>query len=996
MTMRPFFHPRGVLCIAVIGLLAMTDAPDQTPTDAKLRARAIQETAVPVRPGAPGERPFWNEKAVQFQYAPAFDFKEVSGAKSYRFTVVPARGETVSFTADKPWAPLSLIWTRVITGKAKLAVQGLDAQGAAVGEPMTRAFHRAAVIGREYPPPAMPWGDSARTALDALAHSPDLRCWFTTGVPDPEIHLYRYPSKIIGAAAAVLAAYAAQTPAPADAAEALQAARRAADYLIGLGFPADAAWAFHPPTYHPTMFRERMKGHMDPANYMTSCGAETGSYYLDVYAATKDAKYLAAAVRIAETYARQQRADGSWLLFVTPKDGKPVTGNVMIPTLVIELLDQLARVTGDRRFDAVRDKAVAWTMRNPARTWNWQGQFEDVKPLPPYENLTKHEAGDFAIHLLQTAANDPEKRALALDLLRFAEDQFVMWAQPPVASPKNQNPDGEAGAKSKQWMMPCVLEQYRCYSPVCASSAKLIHMYLAAHRATGDRLHLEKARALAGTLTRAQSNPKAPGRYQTWLMQNPGPMWFNCELLAIRAMQELAAADSAAPANRPNILVILADDVGYGDLGVHGGKDVPTPHIDALAAAGVRFTSGYVSAPLCGPSRAGFISGRYQTRFGFEHNPRVGDENKLGLPLDQRTIADHLRAAGYATGVVGKWHLGFSPAHVPQSRGFDDYFGFLVAMHNFILSENAESKFEAAYSRNMIYRGRELQKLNGYTTDVFTDEALGFMKRQAGKPWFLYLAYNAVHTPLEILQKYGDRVPASITDPERRGYLSLLIGLDDNVGRITAHLRETGLDKNTLVFFFSDNGGAGRKPFLSYNTANNAPLRGDKGQLLEGGIRVPFFVSWPGKLPAGKSYDQPVISLDIAATAASVADDLTRSVRTTFDGVNLLPFLTGENTGSPHDALYWRLGPQKAVRRGNWKLVDWRDFRTKTQSGWQLFDLSQDIAESNDLAAKHPDLVAELSQAWKQWDAKNISPLWHGSSTEDPTAPEIRAKKKNK
>ncbi|MCX6896414.1 MAG: sulfatase-like hydrolase/transferase, partial [Verrucomicrobia bacterium] len=402
-----------------------------------------------------------------------------------------------------------------------------------------------------------------------------------------------------------------------------------------------------------------------------------------------------------------------------------------------------------------------------------------------------------------------------------------------------------------------------------------------------------------------------------------------------------------ATETKPNILVILADDLGYGDIEVQGGKDVPTPNIDALAAAGVRCTSGYVSAPICGPSRAGFITGRYQTHFGFENNPRVGDENKLGLPPDQRTIADHLRTAGYATGLVGKWHQGFSPAHVPQARGFDDYFGFLVAQHNYLLRAEAEPQFEAAYSRNMIYRGRELQKINGYTTDLFTDEALAFMNRRAAKPWFLYLAYNAVHTPLEILKKYGDRVPAAVTDPDRRGYLSLLIGLDDSVGRIMAHLRETGRDKDTLVFFFSDNGGAGKKPFLSYNTGNNAPLQGNKGQILEGGIRVPFFVSWPGKIPAGKTYDQPVISLDIAATAVKAAGI---PAPANLDGVDLLPFLAGEKTGSPHDVLCWRLGPQKAIRKGNWKLEDWRNFVTKSQSGWQLYDLSKDIGETNNLA----------------------------------------------
>jgi arylsulfatase A-like enzyme len=460
------------------------------------------------------------------------------------------------------------------------------------------------------------------------------------------------------------------------------------------------------------------------------------------------------------------------------------------------------------------------------------------------------------------------------------------------------------------------------------------------------------------------------------------PLLLTLAALLLAPVVRLYAADPAKP-TKPNILVIVADDLGYGDIGVHGGKDVPTPHIDALAASGVRCTNGYVSAPYCSPSRAGFLTGRYQTRFGHEFNPHVGEEGKLGLPLDQRTIADRLRGAGYATGLVGKWHQGFDRAHHPQSRGFDEYFGFLVGGHNYLLRKDAEAEFGSAYSQNMIYRDREVQKLDGYTTDLFTDEALAFMERHQDRPWFLYLAYNAVHTPLEVLEKYGDRVPKSITDRERRGYLSLLIGLDDAVGRVTAHLRKTGQDKDTLIFFFSDNGGSGRKPFLAYNTGVNAPLRGDKGQTLEGGIRVPFFVSWPGKIPAGKTYDQPVIALDILPTAGAVA-----GAEADADGVDLLKHLTGEDTTAPHEALYWRFGPQKAVRQGKWKLVDWRDFETKQDSGWQLYDLAKDVGEKNDLAKVEPRIVAELSAAWEKWDKRNMAPLWHGGQTEDPTAPD--------
>ncbi len=463
----------------------------------------------------------------------------------------------------------------------------------------------------------------------------------------------------------------------------------------------------------------------------------------------------------------------------------------------------------------------------------------------------------------------------------------------------------------------------------------------------------------------------------------------NHNVLACLALLAPVAAIHAAdsPSRRPDILVIVADDLGYGDLGVQGGKDLPTPNLDALAARGVRCTDGYVSAPYCSPSRAGFLTGRYQTRFGHEFNPHEGDPKKLGLPLDQRTIADRLRAAGYSTGLVGKWHLGFGPAFHPQARGFDDYFGFLVGAHNYLLHKDADGRFGTAYSYDMIYRGHELQKLDGYTTDLFTDEAIAFMDRHADRPWFLYLAYNAVHTPLEVLEKYGARVPPSVTDPDRRAYLSLLAGLDDAVGRLTARLRDKGRDRDTLIFFFSDNGGPGRKPYLAYNTAVNAPLRGDKGQTLEGGIRVPFFVSWPGRLPAGRTYGRPVSALDILPTACAVAGVKQAGE---LDGVDLLPYLASDNAGAPHEALYWRFGPQKAVRKGRWKLADWRDFTAKRNSGWQLFDLENDVGEKVDLAAAHPEVVAELSAAWQAWDRRNVHPLWHGGPTEDPTAPAKR------
>lgn len=435
---------------------------------------------------------------------------------------------------------------------------------------------------------------------------------------------------------------------------------------------------------------------------------------------------------------------------------------------------------------------------------------------------------------------------------------------------------------------------------------------------------------------------------------------------------------------RPNILVIMADDLGYADIGVHGGCEVPTPHIDALAKSGIRCTNAYVSAPYCSPSRAGFLTGKYQTRFGHEFNPHVGDEAKLGLPLDQRTIADFLKAAGYRTALIGKWHQGFSPEHHPQSRGFDEFFGFLVGGHNFLLHKEAVPRFGTAHSHDMIYRGRDVQTLDGYTTDLFTDEAIRFTSTSADRPWFLFQSFNAVHTPLEIAPHLESRIPDSVKDRARRGYLSLLLGLDDSIGRLLAHLDATNQRQNTLIFFLSDNGGAGRKPYLAFNTGVNTPLRGDKGQTLEGGIRVPFFVSWPARLAPATTYDQPLIALDILPTACEAAG---AAIPHDIDGVSLLPQLTKRESDPPHPSLYWRFGPQKAIRQGDWKLVDWRDFDQSTSSGWELFNLREDIGETNNLAAEHPELAARLRGEWESWNQRNLEPAWRGSKTEDPPLP---------
>jgi arylsulfatase A-like enzyme len=431
-----------------------------------------------------------------------------------------------------------------------------------------------------------------------------------------------------------------------------------------------------------------------------------------------------------------------------------------------------------------------------------------------------------------------------------------------------------------------------------------------------------------------------------------------------KAVAKPVAATEKNAANRdrkPNIVLIVADDLGYGDIGCHGGKQIPTPNIDSLAAHGVRCTSGYVTCPVCSPTRAGLLTGRYQQRFGHEFNPGppAAAPVNFGLPLSEKTLADRLKMLGYATGMVGKWHLGFKPEYRPPSRGFDEFFGFLGGAHSYT---NAR-----ADGTNPILRGRETIDEKEYLTDALTREATAFISRHKQEPFFLYLTYNAVHAPLQAPQKYLARF-AGIENERRRTYAAMLSAMDDGIGRVLETLRRDGLEQNTLVFFISDNGGP------PGNASNNAPLSGRKGGVLEGGIRVPFLLQWRGKLPEGKIYDAPVVSLDILSTAiAAAGGQIEAGAR--LDGVNLLPHLTGEKTDPPHDALFWRFGEARAARSGNWKLVRQR------ASPPRLFDLSADIGETKDLAAEKPDIARDLQARLTKWDSQLAEPLWKGKGT---------------
>ncbi len=436
----------------------------------------------------------------------------------------------------------------------------------------------------------------------------------------------------------------------------------------------------------------------------------------------------------------------------------------------------------------------------------------------------------------------------------------------------------------------------------------------------------------------------------------------------------VSCAAVAAPLRRPNVIVVMADDLGYADVGFQGCEDIPTPHLDSIAANGVRFTNGYVSYPVCGPSRAGFMTGRYQQRFGFERNPQYKtDDLNMGLPLSEKTIADVLKTAGYRSGIIGKWHLGAHPKLHPLNRGFDFFFGHLGGGHQYFPKELTIRDSYAARNENESYRtwilrDHEPVKISKYLTDEFSDEAVRFVERNRDKPFFLFLSYNAPHGPLQATEEYLARFP-DIKDRKRKTYAAMVSALDDGVGRLLAKLGELELTDQTLLFFLSDNGGP-----VGKNGSNNRPLRGGKSDVWEGGIRVPFAVQWPGTIPQGVTYDHPVISLDICATAVEVAG-ASAARKGYLDGVNLIPFLTGESADPAHRTITIRKFDQSrfAVRRDNHKLViPWKGGPP------QLYDLSADIAETKNLAASRPEVVAMLEQVRTRWDATLIEPRFLG------------------
>jgi len=420
--------------------------------------------------------------------------------------------------------------------------------------------------------------------------------------------------------------------------------------------------------------------------------------------------------------------------------------------------------------------------------------------------------------------------------------------------------------------------------------------------------------------------------------------------------------------NKPNIIIILTDDQGYGDVGFNGSKQLKTPNIDQLAKNGAIFTNGYVSYAVCGPSRAGLITGRYQDKFGYSRNPLFAPKDaSLGLPLEEETLAAALKKAGYTNMAIGKWHLGAHTTLRPLQRGFDEFYGFLSGGHKYFpeqlirkdLSE-VGSQFDA-YNTKLLRNDTRVEETE-YLTDAFSREAVNFVDKNAKKPFFLYLAYNAPHAPLQATEKYLSRYP-DIKNKDRKTYAAMVSAVDDGVGLLLQKLRDLHIDKNTIVFFLSDNGGNENKG------AFNGPLKKGKGSLFEGGIRVPFAVQWKGTILPNQKFQHPIISLDIFATAVAQANVTPKNK---IDGKNLIPYLSGKNKDAPHETLYWRMFDKKSVAVLN------NNFKYIIEKGGEagLYNLAKDISEKNNIQDSLK--IKELKSLYEIWNKNNINPIFYG------------------
>lgn len=444
-------------------------------------------------------------------------------------------------------------------------------------------------------------------------------------------------------------------------------------------------------------------------------------------------------------------------------------------------------------------------------------------------------------------------------------------------------------------------------------------------------------------------------------------------LFALGMLFGAAQNISSNSQSSPNIIIILTDDMGYADVGFNGCLDIPTPNIDKIASQGVKFTNAYVSYAVCGPSRAGLITGRYQDRFGFSRNPLFApNDPNMGLPLTEETLAEALKKANYKSVVLGKWHLGAHESLRPLNRGFDDFFGFLSGGHeyfpeNWTLQNEYEVKAQFDPYRTKLLRNNIRVEEEAYLTDALSREAVNYIEKYKNQPFFMYLAYNAPHAPLQATEKYLNRFD-NIQDPKRKTYAAMVSAVDDGVGIILDKLEALNLSENTIVFFLSDNGGPEKT-----NGSDNGLLRGGKGDVFEGGIRIPFAMKWPKKISGGLVFDSPIISLDIFSTVIVQTQKIIQT-KNKLDGVNLIPYLTGDNNEKPHELLFWRKFDQEnyAIRNSSGDKI------IGLKHGVKLFNLNENIGEDDTLIQNNTESLNELKNQYEKWNSQMITPVFLG------------------
>lgn len=421
-----------------------------------------------------------------------------------------------------------------------------------------------------------------------------------------------------------------------------------------------------------------------------------------------------------------------------------------------------------------------------------------------------------------------------------------------------------------------------------------------------------------------------------------------------------------APENAPNIIVIVADDLGYEDLSINNTNHAQTQYIDSIAKNGIRFTNAYITAPVCSPSRAGFLTGRYQNRFGFEFLVNevsiLKEGHTNGLPPTEVTLATRMKEQGYVTGCIGKWHVGTEEECLPTNRGFDEFYGTL-RQGNYFTPNLVDSRIDT--------KPRKVSDSDYYLTDDYAERAVEFIETHQKRPFFLYLPHFAVHKPHDASPEYLKRF-RHIEDPVRQSYLAMLSAMDDAVGRVLAALKKADLEDNTLILFFSDNGGT--------QGSSNLPLRGKKGSTWEGGVRTPFLIQWKDQFEGGGQFDGIVSALDVFPTTLAAAG-VKVEPEWQLDGVNLIPILQGQKGDLSNRTLYWRFGTQWAIRKGPWKLLQARearggDIQIAKVGPVRLFHLENDMAEEDDLAPGIPDKVESLQKRWEDWNATLPEPSW--------------------